>query len=56
MAVTEKELIDMLGLNDGRSERAQRIAAWRFLKRFDIRALPGRVFSLHRIQEACRQS
>lgn len=52
LAVNERQLWEMLGLNDGRSEAAKKMAVYRFLARHDIKPLPGRVFPLRKIEKA----
>jgi len=54
LAVNEGQLFAMLGLDDGRSERAKKKSVYRFLARHDIRRLPGRVFPLRQIEAACQ--
>jgi hypothetical protein len=52
LAVNEATAIEMLGLNDGRSERAQKDAFKRIRDIYEIKALPGFVFSLRQLERA----
>lgn len=53
LAVSEPQLIEMLGLNDGsRTVRAQKDAVYRIMQQHQIKWLPGRVAPLRKIQLA----
>ena len=52
LAVNERELFEMLGLNDGRSLRAKKTAVYRFLTQHEIKTFPGRVWPLRKIEAA----
>ena len=52
LAVNEDQAFEMLGLNDGRTERAKKAAFKRMRDAFGIPTLPGGVFPLGRIQSA----
>lgn len=53
LAVNESQAHEILGLNDGRSERAKKTAFYRFCAEYNIKPLPGRVFPLKKIEAAC---
>lgn len=52
IAVGDRELARMLGLDDGRSVAAQKRAIYRLTRRHGIDRLPGRVWPLARIEAA----
>lgn len=52
IAVNEAQLFEMLGLNDGRSQRGKRLAAWQFRRINKIPTWPGGVFPLRMIERA----
>lgn len=52
LAVNEQQAHELLGLNDGRSERARKTAFYRFCIQHGIRSLPGRVFPIKKIESA----
>lgn len=53
LAVNEAQAIEMLGLNDGRTERAKKAAFKRLRDTYEIPTLPGGVFPLKKIEAAC---
>jgi hypothetical protein len=53
ICVSEAEAIERLGLNDGRSVRAQKKAFKEFRDKHNIPAEPGFVFSVKKIEAAC---
>jgi hypothetical protein len=52
LAVNEVQAFEMLGLNDGRTERAKKAAFKRMRDAFGIPTLPGGVFPLKKIEQA----
>lgn len=54
LAVNEAQAFEMLGLNDGRTERAKKAAFKRMRDAFGIPTLPGGVFPLKKIEAACQ--
>jgi len=52
LAVTEAEAIALLGLNQGRSAKAAKLAFWKFRAQHEIKKLPGGVFSKRRLEVA----
>jgi len=52
LAVNTEQLIEMLGLNDGRPVAAAKKAVYRFAAQHDIHPLPGRVWPLRKIEQA----
>jgi hypothetical protein len=55
LAVNESQVFEILGLNDGRSDAAKKKAFKKFRDLHDIKALPGFVFSLRKIQKAIEE-
>ena len=55
LAVNEAQALEILGLNDGRSNQAKRKAFYRFCVENEIKPLPGRVFPLMKIQAAVHE-
>lgn len=53
LAVNESQAFEMLGLNDGRTERAKKAAFKRLRDAFEIPTLPGGVFPLKKLEAAC---
>lgn len=52
LAVNQAQAFEMLGLNDGRTERAKKVAFKRLRDAHKIRALPGGVWPLKKIEQA----
>ena len=55
LAVNEEGLYRLLGFDDGRSPEAARQASWRFRRKFNIRTLPGGVYSIAEIKRAVNE-
>jgi hypothetical protein len=53
LAVNEAQAHEILGLNDGRSERAKKKAFYRICAEHEIKPLPGRVFPLKKLEAIC---
>jgi hypothetical protein len=54
LAVNANQAFEMLGYNDGRSERAKKDAFFRFRAKYEIKTLPGGVFPLWQIEAAIK--
>lgn len=53
LVITEAELIELLRLNEKpRSERARRMACWRFRTANGIKTLPGGNYSMRAVENA----
>ncbi len=51
-AVNDSALISMLGLDDGRTPRAAKVAAYKFRRLNNIKTLPGGVYSVRAVERA----
>jgi len=53
LALNEVQAFEILGLNNGRSEKAKKKALYRLCAEHGIKPLPGRVFPLKKLEAAC---